>query len=244
MAQAKQIHTKDWHLAVEQMQKFTVKIKTRYGRGTGFACAAYMDKGINYQCIVTAAHVIEDAKDWNEPFFIENIEKERKLKLMHTKPEETDDLGELEGWRAVTDYSVLCLPDTDTAIIVFDSCKNHLQIPKIFPKQLPAKETLPPGMEIGWLGYPGVGRGNLCFFSGRVSCYEEDLVQYLVDGGAMRGVSGGPAFVILDQPYIIGLIRAQAGVDVEEGETGLCVVEHIEPTQEMIKVVVEQFKHK
>jgi hypothetical protein len=65
------------------------------------------------------------------------------------------------------------------------------------------------GVEIGWLGFPAVQRSTLCFFSGRVSAYLEGDHAYLVDGVAINGVSGGPAFRLgLGRPELIGVVSA------------------------------------
>lgn len=62
------------------------------------------------------------------------------------------------------------------------------------------------GTEIGWVGFPGIAGGNLCFFRGVVSGYYDSPPTYLVDGVAVNGVSGGPAFD--DRAHIIGLISS------------------------------------
>jgi len=51
------------------------------------------------------------------------------------------------------------------------------------------------GNEVGWLGYPAIaGSSQLCFFGGKISAFMGDQQAYLVDGVAINGVSGGPAF--------------------------------------------------
>jgi hypothetical protein len=69
-------------------------------------------------------------------------------------------------------------------------------------------KRLNPGVETGWLGFPAVAPFNLCFFCGHISAWLENDEAYLVDGVAINGVSGGPAFVQDDQenPTIIGLV--------------------------------------
>jgi hypothetical protein len=52
------------------------------------------------------------------------------------------------------------------------------------------------GVEIGWLGFPAIPRAGLCFFSGRVSSYHQSDSLYFIDGVAINGVSGGPAFIL------------------------------------------------
>lgn len=65
----------------------------------------------------------------------------------------------------------------------------------------PKDRFLKVGTEIGWLGFPAIPSANLCFFAGNVSAWIQDQGAYLVDGVAINGVSGGPAFhvVTVDQ---------------------------------------------
>jgi hypothetical protein len=59
---------------------------------------------------------------------------------------------------------------------------------------MPLETMLPRGAEVGWLGFPGLVYPELCFFRGVVSGYSERPPIYLIDGVAINGVSGGPAF--------------------------------------------------
>ena len=75
----------------------------------------------------------------------------------------------------------------------------------------PEGKPLPVGDEVAWLGYPAVPGASLCFFSGRISAFREEESAYLVDGVAINGVSGGPAFHlgVEGQPVrIMGLVSA------------------------------------
>ena len=61
------------------------------------------------------------------------------------------------------------------------------------------------GNDIGWLGFPAVEATRVCFFGGRVSAWNPNAKAYLVDGVAINGVSGGPAFHLANpQPTIMG----------------------------------------
>ena len=60
---------------------------------------------------------------------------------------------------------------------------------------------------MGWLGYPAIPRASLCFFSGRISAWVEAENAYLVDGVAINGVSGGPAFIITGA-MLVGVVSA------------------------------------
>ena len=67
------------------------------------------------------------------------------------------------------------------------------------------------GVELGWLGFPVFAPDKLCFFSGRVSNLDTESKQYLVDGVAVNGVSGGPAFYIRHEdknPVVVGTVSS------------------------------------
>ena len=65
------------------------------------------------------------------------------------------------------------------------------------------------GNDIGWLGFPAVATARLCFFGGRISAWDSDAKTYFVDGVAINGVSGGPAFITATPlPMIIGIMSA------------------------------------
>ena len=51
-----------------------------------------------------------------------------------------------------------------------------------------------------------MAEAELCFFHGFISGYFNDPPTYLVDGVAINGVSGGPAFD--NRVHIIGLVSA------------------------------------
>jgi hypothetical protein len=65
---------------------------------------------------------------------------------------------------------------------------------------------MPKGAPIGWMGFPGITEPELCFFHGHVSGYVGDPPTYLIDGVAINGVSGGPAFD--NRAHLIGLVSA------------------------------------
>jgi len=80
---------------------------------------------------------------------------------------------------------------------------------------LPSNSLLRRGADIAWLGFPGVFEPELCFFHGFISGFKADPPRYLVDGNAMRGVSGGPAFD--NRAHLIGLVSAYT-CDEQEGD--------------------------
>ena len=82
------------------------------------------------------------------------------------------------------------------------------------------------------MGYPAMHQSNACFFSGRISHYDEPRKRYLVDGVAINGVSGGPTFRNFsdkpDFPELIGIVSAYIA-NRATGETlpGLAVIQDV-----------------
>ena len=118
---------------------------------------------------------------------------------------------------------------TDTATIFFMS--DELPLPGSTLPLAPSGLMLKVGIELGWVGFPAVAPTELCFFSGRVSAQRWEQKNYLVDGVAINGVSGGPAFNLLPHGviHIVGVVSAYA-VNRATGEAlpGLSVVQSVE----------------
>lgn len=96
-------------------------------------------------------------------------------------------------------------PKHDTGLIVVKT-GNTLYEPSDLLPLPPFDSTLARGADIGWLGFPGLFESELCFFHGHISGYLNDTPTYLVDGVAVNGVSGGPAFD--NRAHLIGLVSA------------------------------------
>jgi len=91
----------------------------------------------------------------------------------------------------------------DTAVVAFE--REAFPLPLEPLNMLQEEANLKVGNEIGWLGFPG--GEELCFFSGRVSAWLESPRSYLVDGVAIHGVSGGPAFFVYEgDALLIGVV--------------------------------------
>lgn len=177
----------EWHHAVTQLQPHVVRISTPEGSGTGWLVSR--SKTFPLGAIATAAHVIDHAHYWEEPIRIFHFGSEKSILL---RPAER---------------SVQLHQDSDTAAIVFKP--EDLPLPDE-PLPLMAKDKhLKPGVEIGWLGFPAIRHASLCFFSGRISAWIEEEAAYLVDGVAINGVSGGPAFRLLQgSSQLMGVVSA------------------------------------
>lgn len=122
----------------------------------------------------------------------------------------------------------------DVAAIMFD--RVALPLPEE-PLSLSAGDMyIKVGVDIGWLGFPAISN-ELCFFGGRISAYLESEERYLVDGVAINGVSGGPAFKPGDDGTVavIGVLSAYMP-NRATGETlpGLAVVADIVEFHKMV----------
>ena len=219
----------EWHQAIEQIRVLVVKIITPQGHGTGFLIAS---QG-NLSCIATAAHVVEYANYWRQPIRIKHAVSDREILLKY------DD-------RAIDIDSF-----QDTASIIFSSTSElgFPQNPLSFTEE---GKHYKEGVAIGWVEFPSiVDPDNLCFFHGRISRWEEKQKYYLVDGVAINGVSGGPAFYINSQPSLsnnlpgvnmkdrlihIGLVSGYIpNQDSGVSMPGLCVIHDISHSRKSAK---------
>lgn len=204
----------DWPDAIELVRSLVVKITTPFGSGTGFVFANPEETDLI--AIATAAHVIDHAHAWEQPIRIHHL---------------------------ASNASVLARPDNrsifleeslDTAAIVLGKSAFPFSTP--VPGMTPVGKFLKVGNEIGWVGFPAVSADNLCFFSGRISCWLGGTSAYLVDGVAINGVSGGPAFhPVMRNIEVIGVLSAYIP-NRATGEVlpGVCVVRDVKQLQEIV----------
>jgi len=179
-----------WSECFKIVCPYIVSIETSESSGTGFLFT--YNKAKTIAGFATAAHVVAQADDWKQP-----------IKLIHfiTKKE-----------LFVTDADRVIFLDRsrDSASIMLFS-NFDIGLP---PDTLPligAKEILPIGEEVGWLGFPSIALSNLCLFTGRISARLDDYDSYFIDGVAINGVSGGPVLHIqpdIFSPKIIGTVTA------------------------------------
>jgi hypothetical protein len=174
-----------WFEAVEAILPHVFRIETPGSHGTGFfvgRAASGKDFGI-----ATAAHVIDHADRWGQPIRVYHQASGRHVKL--------DEFQRI----------VLRNPGKDVAALFLDLGEFDLPLDAI--PLVPEGKSLKVGVELGWMGYPGVAPSESCFFSGRVSNYRRTDEEYLIDGVAIHGVSGGPAFHLGPKgPVIVGLV--------------------------------------
>ena len=202
-----------WHLGVELIEPHIVRISTPQGSGTGFLISYAESTGI---CgIATAAHVVDHAHDWEEPIRIQHAASNETLLIKQP------------------DRALFIDHNLDTAVILLK--RDNLPLPTETLEMTDEGLHLKVGNEIGWLGFPAVSPTDLCFFGGIVSSWKETDQVYLVDGVAINGVSGGPAFYLNETaPVLIGVVSAYVP-NRATGETlpGLAVVRGVAQFHEL-----------
>lgn len=156
--------------------------------------------------LVTALHVVQDVLGNDQPLDLVRSDGSVISKLV-SGPVRIYPIGP---------------PECDTALIEVPTKEPLVTERELLP--IPLETMLPRGAAIGWLGYPGLVFPELCFFHGVVSGYQERPPIYLVDGVAINGVSGGPAF---DRSgLVVGLVSAYLSNQIAPGTTlpGLMII--------------------
>jgi hypothetical protein len=195
----------EWHEGIEQIQDHLLHISTPRGSGTGWLVS--VSTTTQLCAIATAAHVVDYAHYWEEP-----------IRILHPRS------GKSVLLRA-PDRAIVLENNIDSAALVID--RGDLPLPTTTLSLMRKGYHMKPGVEIGWLGYPAIHQSDACFFSGRISHYDEGNKRYLVDGVAINGVSGGPTFRMnVKQPEIVGIVSAYIA-NRATGETlpGLAVIQ-------------------
>lgn len=206
----------EWFDAIGLILPHVVEISTPSGSGTGFLL---IKRDQNMLCgIATAAHVVNHAYLWKEPIRIQNHESGEVVLLKdHERALFVKD--ELDVAAVIFLNQVLSFPDTPMRIT-------------------PEGKYLKTGNEIGWVGFPALAPNTPCFFSGRISSSLNKPAAYLVDGVAINGVSGGPAFTRDDdgQLTIIGLVSAYIpNRATGEPLPGLCLLSDVRHLQSVLE---------
>ena len=197
----------NWFKTIEKLEPHIIKISTPSGSGTGWLVSMSQDGTLC--AFATAAHVIDHAHSWEQPIRIHHQKSEQSVLL---RPSD----------RAIQIYQ-----DEDVAVIVFNPSEISLP-PKAFPLTAKGKHAKR-GVQVGWLGFPVIPKAGMSFFSGHISSYVESDQLYLVDGVAINGVSGGPAFVLTGNSLtLVGVVSAYIA-NRATGETlpGVAVVRNV-----------------
>lgn len=207
-----------WQQAVEAIAPHVIRISTPDHAGSGVLFALGAEGGI--LGFATAAHVLAHAHLWQQPIRIEQV---------------------ATGWERLVQANERALvfdDDTDTAALVL--LRDGAPLPTELLSMTPDGMVMRVGVEVGWVGYPGVSpaRDQLCFFSGRISAWLEAKHAYLVDGVAISGVSGGPAFFVGShgQPILLGVMSAYLPNKTTGAPLpGLSLVQHIGQLEKVVK---------
>lgn len=206
----------EWQRAVEEVSPYVLRLSTPDHAGTAFLFAFGADGGL---CgFATAAHALSQPDLWEQPIRIEHASGYSRL-------------------IRATERSIVIDDDTDTAALVI--LRDDAPFPETLLPSTPESVHLKTGEEVGWVGYPGVAaaRDLLCFFSGRISAWVPARRAYLVDGVAISGVSGGPAFYVDDEgrTTLMGVVSAYLpNKAVGAPLPGLSLVQHIGELAEVV----------
>ncbi len=207
-----------WATALESVKKYTFKIATPDGSGTGFMLTAPNAQSI---CgVATAYHVVAHSHQWEEP-----------IRLTHAGNGASTVLHTAERY-------IFANPEKDLAVVVLQN--ETFELPKHDPVLFPEDAHIKPGIQIGWAGYPAVAPNDFSFFSGDVSCFLQKELAYLVDGVAINGVSGGPAFCVLPENavHFVGVVTAYIpNRATGESLPGVCFVAAISPLYHVVKQI-------
>jgi hypothetical protein len=180
-----------WDEAVDRVSRCVFRIYAGTSAGTGFVVSIGRNAktGDSYATIATAWHVIEPLIGTSEDLKIESVDGKTVFSSA------ADQVG----------FYSLGEPRFDSGLIVLRTGVPLVNVGELLPLP-PPDSILARGAEIGWLGFPGITWPELCFFHGHISGYLNDPPTYLVDGVAINGVSGGPAFD--SRAHLIGLVSA------------------------------------
>jgi len=197
-----------------------VEIETHQCKGTGFHISTLTrEDGTQHSAIATANHVVKDLINCKRPIYITLAATRKKILIPFEK------IG-----KSFNEKSDLALLVIDNEYLFFDLAPIKLMPSNQFPKI---------GYQVAWCGYPWIVPGKVCFFSGYISSYLNQKGDYIIDGTAINGVSGGPAFVIMEvikgedkkeELLVVGIITEYWANRVN-GETlpGLSLARNIQP---------------
>ncbi|MFO1490256.1 MAG: serine protease [Kiritimatiellia bacterium] len=203
-----------WADAATLVRDYVVKIETPDSYGSGFLISYRDDLNTTRKLVIaTAYHVVEHALKWSEVIRITKNNVQVQL---------------LPGER-----EILTLESRDLALVIIDVVDTFSFPDKVLPAINP-KAELPPGLPVGWSGFPNIADNHNCFFAGHISAAIDDSGDYYVDGVVIHGVSGAPAFIEHDdEVLLIGLISAYLPNRASgEALPGMTVIRSVNPFTE------------
>jgi hypothetical protein len=195
-----------WPDIIPRLEPLVFRVHAGDSLGTAFVIGVSTSDGGRNAMLVTALHVVEGVLGNNKP-----------LDLVRGD-------GVLISSLTAGPVAIYPVgpPECDSALIQVITREPLISQDALLP--MPLETMLPRGANLGWLGFPGLVFPELCFFRGVVSGYQERPPIYLVDGVAINGVSGGPAF---DRSgLVVGLVSAYVPNQVAPNTTlpGLMIV--------------------
>ncbi len=195
----------DWNKHVKTLTPYIVRITTPDLSGTGFVVDQYDDRFI----LATAAHVVRNARTWGQMITLQHYSSGQLLQV----PTKTRKIGLHNS--------------LDSAWLETSAHFEGRPVPEKAIELVPLGEQVPTGTPVGWLGFPWLVQNvDPCFFSGHVSACVEG--RYFIDGVAIKGVSGGPAFCeFRDRIAVLGSVAAYHSGG--ESLPGLMVADTIGP---------------
>ena len=196
----------DWPEVIAAIEPLVYRVHAGDSGGTAFIVGVTRSDGGRHTMLVTALHVVEGVLGNDKP--LDLVRRDGTLiSTLTAGPLKIYPVGPRE---------------CDTALIEVPT-RDPLVTPDAL-QPMPFETMLPRGANLGWLGFPGLVFPELCFFRGAVSGHLETPPIYLVDGVAINGVSGGPAF---DRTgLVVGFISAYVPNQTASGRTlpGLMIV--------------------
>lgn len=189
----------DWTKVIPKIEPLCFQVLAGDSLGTGFAVGVSRADGGRHTMLATALHVVESVLGNDNP--IEIVRSDGSVMSKHAA-------GPLRIFPVGP-------PENDTALIHVETRE-----PLVTPEQLcgmPLETMLCRGTPVGWLGYPGLVFPELCFFEGVISGYQNEPPMYLIDGVAVNGVSGGPAFD--ETGLLVGLVSAYLPNQIDSRRT-------------------------
>jgi len=206
----------NWESVVAKVSPYIVKIETPSGSGTGYLCFWREAKG--WCGVATAAHVVEQADDWQQPIKLHNYNFSKHIFLKEA------------------DRFIWVDTRLDSAVIFINP--SDLELPEEIIHLRPKEKPIIIGNEVGWLGFPAIEPYKLCFFSGSISARRDDESAYLIDGVAINGVSGGPVFYLeaTEGVQFVGIVSAYR-INRQSGEAlpGLLIAQDVSHAHNIIE---------
>lgn len=180
-----------WDKIVDRVTPIVFRVYAGRSAGTAFIISLGTEKETSLNCAIlaTADHVLAASVDTAEKVRLVSADRQKVFDA---------DMDEIR-------VQPLGSKAHDTMLVLLKSKKPILEQEKLLP-MLRWDLVMPKGAPIGWMGYPGITEPELCFFHVHVSGFVNEPPTYLIDGVAVNGVSGGPAFD--NRSHLVGLVSA------------------------------------